>query len=82
MGSIDYYSNMTGEGMEQWRKQSAVQRECELELNAIMKEQAKLYNEYEAAKAVIIAKRQAVLDKMEGIQEAMVNICIQSQKTI
>ena len=80
MGSIYYYSNMTEEGMEQWRNQAALQRECELELTAIMKERAKVYNEYEAAKAVIIAKRQAVRDKMEGIQEAMVNICIQSRK--
>ena len=82
MGSVYYYSNMTEDGMEEWRKQAALERECEVELTAIMKEQAKLYNEYEAAKAVIIAKRQAVLDKMEGIQEAMVNICIQSQKRI
>ena len=77
-----YNINLTGEHMEQWRKQAAVQRESELELNAIMKEQAKLYDDYEAAKAVILAKRQAMLDKMDNIQEAMVNIYIQSQKTI
>ena len=68
--------------MEQWRKQAAVQRECELELNAIMKQQAKLYDDYDAARAVILASRQALLDKMDSIQEAINNIYIQSQKII
>jgi len=72
--------NLTGEHLEQWKKQAAVQRECELELNALMMEQEKLRDDYEEAKAFIDARRQVVVNKMKSVQGAMVNIYKQSQK--
>jgi hypothetical protein len=60
--------------LQEYKQQAAIHWQCELELTALMKEQAKLYDDYIQAKEVIKQKQQFTQQKLLQAQQTIAQI--------
>jgi hypothetical protein len=60
--------------MPEYKQQAAIHWQCELELTALMKEQAKLYDDYIQAKELVQQKQQLTQQKLLQAQQAIAQI--------
>ena len=78
--TINDEAEMNEEAIEEYNRQEALESECVMELINIKNQLSTMGNENEPARAVIIARRQALLAQVEAIQDTKDNILEESQE--